>query len=250
MKMHVEPEKDNLYDESWNWFGEIVLENDVERINKAVQAEEEDDKANIFFQNNNEKYLRAINKHFAKQRRGNFFHRTVPQACKTIILAIGLVTILVEIAMAYSTSARIFIVNLITEATPEYTTLRLERIEETVQVPSQWTGSYFPTKNPEGTMIRDVFDSPDDHCVSFCHPGEQEVIFSYEEVSNGALNIDTEDAEVSNVLIHGIAGKCTRKNNHITIFWKEGDVLSLVYLREDQISKALEYAEGVRRIEQ
>lgn len=56
MKMRVEPEKDSLYDESWNWFGKIVLENDVERINKAVQAKEEDDKADIFFQNNNEKY--------------------------------------------------------------------------------------------------------------------------------------------------------------------------------------------------
>lgn len=152
--------------------------------------------------------------------------------------------------MAYSPSARLFIVNFITEVTPEYTTLRLERIEETVEIPSQWTGSYFPTKYPEGTIIRDVFDSPDDHCVSFVQPGEKEVFFSYEEVSNGALNIDTEGAEICDVLIHGIAGKCVRKNDHITIYWKGDDVLSLVYLREDQISKALEYAEGVRRIEQ
>ena len=207
------------------------------------------DKADIFFQNNNEKYLRAIDKHFAKQSWESFFIVLSLKSVKRL-LSIGLVVVLAGIAMAYSPSARLFIVNLITEVTPEYTTLRLERMEETVLLPSQWTGSYFPTKYPEGTIIRDVFDSPDDHCVYFCQSGEKEVFFSYEEISNGALNIDTEDSEISDVFVNGIAGKCVRKNNHITIYWKEGGILFLVYLNEDRFSEALEYAEGVRRIEQ
>ena len=74
------------------------------------------------------------------------------------------------------------------------------------------------------------------------------LIFRFQEIRDGSVGIDTEDAVCEDISIHGIAGHAVTKDNHVTIYWEEDGLLLIVYLREGTMDTAIKCAESVRPI--
>ncbi|MBR1710063.1 MAG: DUF4367 domain-containing protein [Clostridia bacterium] len=249
MNIHESSYDSELYEKSWNWFGEILSAYDSERTASKEISEDERKEADEFLETHSNKYLRSIERYYKREKRNRIIKYIIPKSLRIVAMAVGTVTLIAGIGFATSQSARVFIARLITDVTPEYTTLRYEREKIDTDVPEEWNGTYYPSIIPEGLVFGEVFDSINDHCVTYCAEGSGEVHFSYEEIVHGTVNLDTENAEVQSVEINEMRGEAILKDDHVTIYWMDDDQMMIMFIREHSLESAIEYAEGIRKLQ-
>ena len=240
----------SLYEESWDLFGQLVLDQDVERVISVLENDESiSQEADHFYHEFDTVNCNRI-KHFIKKSRlRKWINQYIPHAVRMGIMTLGIMVLGVGIAAASNTSVRLYLARLIVDVTPEYTVLQIKNSEEAFSIPDEWTGKYYPSVIPEGLIIGKVYDGVNDHCVVFCKPDSSRVIFSFEEAVNSTVNIDTEDAYCQTVIVNGHSAESVTKNDHITIYWMEDERIMIIYVRDSSAEKAIEYANGVRRIQ-
>ena len=243
-------EHKSLYEESWDLFGQLVLDYDVERITSHLEEDENiSQEADDFFEEFDAVNRSKINQLIKKSYIRKWINQYIPRAIRMIVLILGIMTLGIGIAAATNSSVRLYLAKLIVEVAPEYTALQIKHTEETSGIPDEWTGMYYPSVIPEGLIIGKVYDGVNDHCVVYCKPDSNRVIFSFEEAVNSTVNIDTEGAYCQTVIVNGHSAESVTKNDHITIYWMEDERIMIIYVRDSSAEKAIEYANGVRRIQ-
>jgi hypothetical protein len=94
----------------------------------------------------------------------------------------------------------------------------------------------------------EIYSDPFDNYVSYSRQEGGKIIFSFEEIYQGTMNLDTEEAKIETVFIHEKDGKAVIKGDHITIYWMEEECMLKLYLRDGTLEETLAYAEAVRKI--
>ena len=167
---------------------------------------------------------------------------------KMIIMVAGVLSVVIGTAIAASPSLRKELVKLITKPTPEYTTMQIIPEEQFALVPREWKGLYFPAVLPDNIELMEIYSDPFANYVSYSRQEGGKIILSFEEIYQGTMNIDTEEARIETVFIKDKDGKAVIKGDHITICWMEEECMLKLYLRDGTLEEALAYAEAVRKI--
>lgn len=251
-QLEKDTHEEELYEKSWDWLGEIILAKDTERLSSSLSDEKMDSYANAFFNKYSLECQSRIDQFFRKEKWKHFFISMIPRLGRMFIILIGILSVAISIAAASSSTVRQYLARLIIQSTPEYTILKIEKQpDSSVDVPSEWSGKYYPNKIPEHVVVDQIFsDSQDFKEISFCNPDSREVMFSFTEITNGSENIDTEDAEYQVAAVDGHVGAVISKNDGLEIHWFDGSTLFIVYIRSQSIPEAISYAEGVRKIDE
>lgn len=239
-----------LYEKSWDWFGEIILANDIDRFTSSLDDISISESADVFFKKHDAIYRSLIDQILKKAQLKNIFTKKIPQVIRVLAILTGIFTITISIAAASSLTVRTYLAQLIIQMTPEYTVLRIEKETDSIQnIPPEWTGQYYPGIIPENLVINQVFsDSQDYKEVTFCNPDSRRIMFSFTEIANGSVNLDTEKAESQSVEINHYSGTLICKSNSVEIHWFDGETLFIVYIRDKTVDEAIKYAEGIKKI--
>ena len=241
----------SLYEESWDLFGQLVLDQDVERVISVLENDESiSQEADHFYHEFDTVNCNRI-KHFIKKSRlRKWINQYIPHAVRMVVMILGMMALGIGIAAAANTSVRLYLARLIVDVTPEYTTLWVEKTDElSLNVPKEWTGKYFPGTVPDGYVVRQVFSGTGDKFISFYNPEKPEQIFAFYEMSEGRMNIDTEDSIIQEVRINGINGQVSLKNGYANIYWLYEDTLMMISVKDCSSDMAVYYAENVKKIQ-
>ena len=69
MNIHESSYDSELYEKSWNWFGEILSAYDSERTASKEISEDERKEADEFLETHSNKYLRSIERYYKREKR-------------------------------------------------------------------------------------------------------------------------------------------------------------------------------------
>ena len=123
----------------------------------------------------------------------------------------------------------------------------LEFIEDTPSaffVPEGWRGLYYPTYIPEGFELQRLGQFVCDADYS----NSEGKGFNFKELDEGATaDLDSEEAQVSYVLIGGRSGLCIEKGKWVTITWSADD---RYFILDSTLPKdeSIKIAESVKQI--
>jgi len=238
----------DLNEQSWDLFGQILLSDDVERYEVLLQSERIKKAAEEYYQKYNERNKKKIQKIYWRKKRNVFFKNTLPSMLKMIVMIAGALSVVIGTAIAASPLLRKELVKLMTKITSEYTTMQIIPEEQFAFVPREWKGLYFPAVLPDDIELMEIYSDPFDNYVSYSRQEGGKIIFSFEEIYQGTMNLDTEEAKIETVFIHEKDGKAVIKGDHITIYWMEEECMLKLYLRDGTLEETLAYAEAVRKI--
>lgn len=147
---------------SWDLLEEMWLHREAEALAEALDADQaagRTSEMDQFFATYDARNLQLIQKATQRQRTKRLLKRTLPRMVRIAALWIAVLAIGGGIAMAASPTARVYLVKLLMETTPQYTRLQLvEDAENYVDVPAEWQGTYYPTLIPPGLVLSEQLD--------------------------------------------------------------------------------------------
>lgn len=243
----------NIQDRSWDLLAEMWLHKEGELLAEQLDADQETGKVSDmdrFFAEYDAKHLQLIQKATQRQRTKQFLKRTLPRIAQIAAIWIAVIVIGGGIAIAASSTVRVYFMKLLIETTPEYTRLQLvEDNESYLDVPEEWQGEYYPSLIPEGLVLSDIFSVGTlDNSVVYSFPNSAMWQFEFSESEDVTINIDTEGAEISQVMVCGYEGTMVCKENRICIYWFDGTRLFMIDVRDHSAKEALSYANSVKKI--
>ena len=95
--------------------------------------------------------------------------------------------------------------------------------ENTLEVPHEWNGDFYPAYIPEGFE----FDSCYNSMVSYLRPNGETLSFS-EESYGSRTSLDTEEANISSLLINGAEATLIEKDSWTAVVWSANNRLFIV----------------------
>ena len=123
----------------------------------------------------------------------------------------------------------------------------IEHEEKAFEVPDGWLGRYFPSFLPKGYETVQVTSAAEgSSLVSFMNNDGDLMHFS-ENTSDTYTSIDTEDADVSNVLIRGYKGLMSVKEGRVILVWSADERYFVLNIDGDE-KLAIEIAESLRLV--
>lgn len=149
--------------------------------------------------------------------------RHLPRAARFVAAVALLIMVSVGSAMATVRMVQIGLLKLNVEAHPEYTAYGLASSGETVDVPQEWRGDFYPTYIPEGFE----FDECLNYMVSYRSQNGKVVSFS-EEASASRTNLDTEGAHISALFVNGAEATLIEKDGWTAVVWSANNRLFIV----------------------
>lgn len=239
----------SLQDRSWDLLAEMWLNKEADELAEQLDADQAANNASDmdkFFAEYDAKNLQLIQKTTQRQQTKQLLKRTLPRIARIAAIWIAIITIVGGVAIAASSTVRVYFMKLLVETTPEYTRLRLEEgADNHVDVPVEWQGEYYPTLIPEGLVISDAIDDS----VVYSFPDTPMWQFMFSELTEGTtIHIDTEDAEISQVMVCGYEGTMVIKENCICIYWFDGTKLLMMDVRDHSAEEALAYANSIQKV--
>ncbi len=140
-------------------------------------------------------------------------------AAVLLFMNLGLTT-----ATALVPSVRVKVMELLVNIEREYTELNLREKESySFEIPAGWKGSYFPSRIPDEYRFFELIDQDmtGSNIVVYRNDEGNKVYF-LEGKENTSVNINTEKADVSTILIHGQPGIISvGDNGYVCIAWAE-----------------------------
>lgn len=149
--------------------------------------------------------------------------RHLPRAARFAAAVALLIMVSVGSAMATVRMVQIGLLKLNVEAHPEYTAYGLVSSGETVDVPQEWRGDFYPAYIPEGFE----FDECLNYMVSYRSQNGKVVSFS-EEASASRTNLDTEGAHISALFVNGAEATLIEKDGWTAVVWSANNRLFIV----------------------
>lgn len=213
---------------------EILQEIADLKIRLALQQEFEQEVADILKQSNTDddgqtqpirdmeaKVLREIAQHThpSAHRRNH-----LPSKCIRV-LAVALLLVIVSVGSAFATvhMIQIGLLKLDVQTYQERTSYGLQPSGETLDVPAEWEGSFYPTYIPEGFALHD--------CVSMeaeYRTAKNETLTFGEYAYGARVSLDTENASVSTVQVNGAEATLVEKNDWVAVVWNANNRLFVV----------------------
>lgn len=167
-----------------------------------------------------------ISRHTTQKKRRVFKEHVAPvmwkavkaAACLLLIGYIGLST-----AMAFSPTARLHIMGLLVKTEYDFTSFGLADDWESIDVPDDWVGEYYPAYVPEGFTLNFV----QDHLgvtalVEYVSPDHQWYQFE-ESTKNAVGSIGTKHALVTEMTIHDRPALLVEDPDVTMVVWAEYD---------------------------
>ena len=243
------PSPADLQDRSWDLLAEMWTDQEADILEQQLQqAEAEGNTAEMdaFFEEYDARNLQLIQRNTQRQWRHHLLHTTFPRILRTAAAVIAVLTLVGGAAVAASSTVRKYLSKLIVEQGPEFTIFTVdEDSEQPVDVPAGWEGSFFPTRIPEGLVIRDVFP----HDVSYSFPDSPQWQLIYSEVDQGStVMMDTEGGISEPFSFFGHEGALITYPDEYDVWWFDGQTLFRFMTRGFTKEEALACANSLRRI--
>lgn len=247
------PMEESLQDKAYDLLGDMLVERNTARYMQELEedaARGGDAEMEAFFARQDQENLKKIQAYARKQRNRQFLGHTLPRMAQVAAVIIALVSLAGGVAIATSQAVRVQVMKLLLYVEEEYTELSLVEDEAaSFDVPAEWQGGSFPAYIPEGMKLEQVLSIPDYHLAEYRSESTGEICMSFSEAGEGAsMNIDTEDATVTTILIHDNTGYLAEKEDRIIIFWSDGQYYYILTMQNISSDDALRVAESVRKI--
>lgn len=192
--------------------------------------------------------IALIDKGIRKRDRRDFVHHIVPPLSRAVTISAGILLVLIisiSAAFAVSPSVRYRVMELLIHVTDEYTTFGLGEVDS-IEIPSEWLGHYYPSYIPENFEIDKVYGNKAAPGVIFADPDGNELDFAeLNELST--LVIDTENAVVTYSTVHDLQAMVVEKGRFVTVVWAENDRYFCLMANTDA-DTALQVARSVIKI--
>lgn len=161
-------------------------------------------------------YLEKSKNAEMRKKRIALMKRMVSRAAMVaIVLGIGLTV------MTFSVEAfRIKILNLVTDVTQRYTSFQVEEIKDKEEdsIPTNWSNYYLPEYIADGYSFKQVQEFGENKIIFYQNSQRDEIQFS-QSPNYSHYQVDTENAETTEIMINGSKGILVDKNGGITLFW-------------------------------
>ncbi|MBN2222671.1 MAG: DUF4367 domain-containing protein [Vallitaleaceae bacterium] len=197
-----------------------------------------------------EKFIRERKKIEKKQQWKKRMKKVRAQAAMiTLFLLIGggVMTLSVE-------ALRVRFLNFFVEVNDRYTEIRVEEAQEVQEVQenpevffseeSATTDGSGPSYVPEEYQLQETQSIGDMLLLKYTNADEQELLFT-RMPNGGSTQIDTENAKVTEVTIHGNEGILSEKEGFVILFWHD-QTYSYTLTGEVSAQTIIEVAESVR----
>lgn len=244
----------SISDKTYDLLGDMLIERETTEFLAEIEDEKErGDTAEMdaFFKRFDAKNLAIIDREYRRGKRSKFFRQTLPKFGQAAAVFIAVLSVTGGIALAASSTVRIYVKRLLTVPGDEYTEIRLEEdVNASFDIPSEWGGENYPAYVPEGFALGKVNSYPGMNSVSFAdsQTGNQVMTFAeYGEDIEG--NIDTENATVDAVMIHNNPGFLAHKESTHILYWSNGRVYFTLTVENQEESTVLHIAKSVVRVD-
>jgi len=252
MSQRMNEQKDQSMEErSWALLMEMWQKRETDRLEKELEEEETNGNTaemDAFFEKYDAKNLQLIEKYARRARIRRFFKESLPHAARAAAVVIAVLFLVGATAFAASEEVRAYVLKLLINVTPEYT--RLMFVEEKDDqnefiVPEGWEGTGYPFKIPDGLILEEMHNGTSVHYVHY--KGENGKFLEYSEITDGTLNVDSENAVSIAVEVNGTSGTMFEKDGRVTIYWYDGEILYIVETEGLTAEETLDIAAGVRK---
>lgn len=188
-------------------------------------------------------YIENVKKSEKKAKRMAAAKRIANKAAMVaIVLMIGLALV------TFSVDAlRIGVLNFIVETTQRYTSIKVGNVidkEDEVTIP--WSSYYLPEYITDGYSISRVEEFSDIRMIYYQNASGEVIEFS-QSFGNYNYQIDTENAEATEVMINGTKGILADKNGDITLIWSNSDYTFFLFGKADR-EEIIKMAESIKFI--
>ena len=170
-----------------------------------------------------EKVLKDIAAHTGRRRQQHEHRRRFPRGASIAAVIALLVMVGVGSAMATVHMVQIGLLKLDIQTYPERTSYSLVPSEGTMNVPQEWTGDFYPAYIPEGFEFDRCYSSN----VIYYDNDDGSLSFS-EETYGSRTSLDTENANLSSVLINGAEATLIEKDGWAAVVWSANNRLFIV----------------------
>lgn len=170
--------------------------------------------------------VELISRNVAQRKRKRFTERVAPVAWKVAkavacVLLIGYIGL--STAMAFSPAARLRIMGLMVNTVHDLTHFGLADDWQSIDVPDEWTGEYYPAYIPEGFTLHDVDCFMDVTArVEYISPDHRWYVFE-ENSENAVGSIGTKNALVTEITIHDRPALLVEASDVTMVVWAEFD---------------------------
>ena len=198
----------------------------------------------------------AAYRRFQKDLKARFRRAKVQRFSRHVLLPLGkaaaaLVLVLslgISTVVASSDTLRAAVFDLVFTRQATHTEIQLvENTQKAFEVPAEWKGRYYPSFIPEGyKMVKIDSEEGTTSTISLINKDGHLMHFS-ENTLDTYTNIDTENANVKNVLIRGYKSLMSIKNGRVILVWSADERYFILNISGDE-DTAIQIAEKLRLI--
>ena len=198
----------------------------------------------------------AAYRRFQKDLKARFRRAKVQRFSRHVLLPLGkaaaaLVLVLslgISTVVASSDTLRAAVFELVFTRQATHTEIQLvENTQKAFEVPAEWKGRYYPSFIPEGyKMVKIDSEDGTTSTISLINKDGHLMHFS-ENTLDTYTNIDTENANVKNVLIRGYKSLMSIKNGRVILVWSADERYFILNIAGDE-NAAIQVAESLRLI--
>ena len=170
-----------------------------------------------------ERVFRVIAAHTGRRRQRHEQKQRFPRCARVAAAIALLVMVSVGSAMATVHMVQIGLLKLEIHTYPERTSYGLVPSENALEVPHEWNGDFYPAYIPEGFEFDRCYSS----CVLYYDKAGNSLSFS-EETYGSRTSLDTENANLSSVLINGAEATLIEKDGWAAVVWSANNRLFTV----------------------
>lgn len=140
-------------------------------------------------------------------------------------LAVALLLMIVSVGSAFATvhMIQIGLLKLDVQTYQERTSYALQPSGETMNVPAEWKGAFYPTYIPEGFVLHDCMSKEAEY-----RTGNNETLTFSENAYGARISLDTENAEISITQVNGIEATLIEKNGWAAVVWTANNRLFVI----------------------
>ena len=243
----------DINERAYDLLGELLLQQETDALLEAI----ENDKASgntaayeAFNERQDKKNLARIHRYFRLQRTRTFLRQTLPKIGQIAAILIAVITVGGGVAIATSHTIRVQVMKMLVQMEEQYTSLNLvEDTEASFEIPTEWTGEYYPSYIPEGFEGNVVISFPGNHLVEFFNSMSETMRIIFSEYGDSTMaNIDTENATIQAIAIGNDSGFMAIKDSHIYIYWDNGRSFFVLQTNGINDDEAIRIVQSVIRV--
>lgn len=220
-----------------------LLEKQEAELERITNESESDDHLQTLAQSSEQKMLRFIDRRTRTGQIKHFVVSTFPQVVKTAACLLLVCYIGLTVAVATDSTLRVRIMNFIMNTEERYTSYGFEDSGESMNVPADWEGYYYPAYIPDGMVLAGSLIPGN---VYYTHPDGRELWFDDMGTGTGGT-LDTENATIDYITINGHIAMISQKGQWTAILWNiDNRILMIDY--NGTRDEAIRIAESVRMI--